>query len=361
MIFTCTSGGSTRPNGLFLRSTNPRQSMMITASSMEWGLSAVFPLIHGFLGPITHSRQDLKSTPKKCTHGGHPLESPLAIQLPHVISLHQSTPHIKSLNPVARSVRAHSSLISYPVHHGEFAPINCVVLGADRCLIRHAQDPVPLANGPWMLSRPVQTLYPWGIKSLGQNVTMGSPDRPEVGPRSASPSYGGWVSWLFIILGVGPLSLYLFLIFHRGIQGVRVSTNSAVACLPVSLPSTRPTQLGRAILGSKLFLLIFFVQIHGSLWKTNPFAIFINGSPIPPLAECATIVSAWWMGFDWTTWLQASGWGPSLKMKLWPMCRVGTPTNEIGTIGHCVWPLGLIRFLGSMVLWVTRIWMPWAF
>ena len=55
-----------------------------------------------------------------------------------------------------------------------------------------------------------------------------------------------------------PFSLYLLLIFYRGIQGVRVSTNRAVACPPLSLPSTCQTQLGRAVLGSKLFVLIFF-------------------------------------------------------------------------------------------------------
>ena len=57
--------------------------------------------------------------------------------------------------------------------------------------------------------------------------------------------------------GVGPFSLYLFF-FYSGIQGVRVSTNRAVACPPMSLPSTRQTQLGRAVLGSNLFVLIFF-------------------------------------------------------------------------------------------------------
>ena len=57
--------------------------------------------------------------------------------------------------------------------------------------------------------------------------------------------------------GAGPFSLYLFLIFYSGIQGVRVSTNRAVACPPMSLPSTRQTQLGRAVLGSNLFVLIF--------------------------------------------------------------------------------------------------------
>ena len=62
------------------------------------------PLIHGVLEPITHSRQDLRSHPKKCTHGGDPLESPLVVQHPHVMSLHQSASLITSVNPVARSV-----------------------------------------------------------------------------------------------------------------------------------------------------------------------------------------------------------------------------------------------------------------
>ena len=54
-------------------------------------------------------------------------------------------------------------------------------------------------------------------------------------------------------------SLYLFFyFFHRGIQGVRVSADRIVACSPMSLPSTCPSQLGRAVLGSKLFVLIFF-------------------------------------------------------------------------------------------------------
>ena len=35
-----------------------------------------------------------------------------------------------------------------------------------------------------------------------------------------------------------PFFLIPFLIFHRGIQGVRVSTHRAVACPPMSLPST---------------------------------------------------------------------------------------------------------------------------
>ena len=67
--------------------------------------------------------------------------------------------------------------------------------------------------------------------------------------------------------GCGSLFLIRFLIFHRGIQGVPFSTNSAVACPPMSLPSTRQTQLGRAVLGSNLFVLIFFVRFLGVCGK----------------------------------------------------------------------------------------------
>ena len=65
--------------------------------------------------------------------------------------------------------------------------------------------------------------------------------------------------------GVGSLfSLYFFRFFHSGIQGVRVSTHRAVAYPSMSLPSTRQTQLGRPVLGSKLFVLIFlFVRFLG--------------------------------------------------------------------------------------------------
>ena len=82
------------------------QPSAVRDDNVKYGmdLSALVCLSYPFLGPITHSRQDLGSHPKKCTHGGHPLESPLAVKLPHVMSLHQSAPLIKSLNPVARSV-----------------------------------------------------------------------------------------------------------------------------------------------------------------------------------------------------------------------------------------------------------------
>ena len=77
--------------------------------------------------------------------------------------------------------------------------------------------------------------------------------------RMAGEFHGFFIFW-----GVGPFSLYLFLIFYRGIQGVRFFTFRAVACPPMSLPSTCQTQLGRAVLGSKLFVLIFlFVRFMG--------------------------------------------------------------------------------------------------
>ena len=50
---------------------------------------------------------------------------------------------------------------------------------------------------------------------------------------------------------------FFFLIFYRGIQGVRVFTICVVACPSMSLSSTCQTQLGRAVLGSNLFVLIF--------------------------------------------------------------------------------------------------------
>ena len=166
MILIWISRGNTRPNGLFWGSTNPRQSMM-TAPSMEWGLSALFPLNHGFLGPITHSRQDLGSTPKKCTHGGHPLESPLVIKLPHVTSLHQSAPLMESVNHVARSVWAHSSLISVAVQDGELSAVYCAVLDPDRGPVWYVEVVVPPPDGPRMPARHVQEMHPRRVTSVG--------------------------------------------------------------------------------------------------------------------------------------------------------------------------------------------------
>ena len=125
----------------------------MTAPSLKWGLSALFPLNHGFLGPITHSRQDLGSHPKKCTHGGYPLESPLVVKLPHVMSLHQSAPLMESLNHVARSEWAHSNLISVAVEDGELLAVDCAVLRTNCDPDRHAQDLAPPAYGPRVVPR----------------------------------------------------------------------------------------------------------------------------------------------------------------------------------------------------------------
>ena len=64
---------------------------------------------------------------KKCTHGGHPLESPLVFRIPHVMALHQPDPLVDSLNHVARSVWAHSSLFSVADQDGELAAVDCPV------------------------------------------------------------------------------------------------------------------------------------------------------------------------------------------------------------------------------------------
>ena len=73
----------------------------------------------------------------------------------------------------------------------------------------------------------------------------------------------------FIFLGCGSLFLIPFLIFYRGIQGVRFSTNRAVACPSMSLPSTCQTQLGRAVLGSSLFVLIFIFSLDSWEYVEN--------------------------------------------------------------------------------------------
>ena len=75
---------------------------------------------------------------------------------------------------------------------------------------------------------------------------------------------------------------YTFFDFHRGVQGVRVSTNSAVACPPMSLPSTCQTQLGRTVLGSNLFVLIFFVRFLGVCGKPTRLPYLSMGRPSHP-------------------------------------------------------------------------------
>ena len=137
--------------------------------------------IHGFLGPIAYSRQDLASTLKRCTHGGHPLEFPLLVKFPHMISLHQSAPPIKSLNPVARSMRAHSSLIRQASQDGEFAPVHSFVLGTNRRAVRHVEDVMSPAYGPRMPARHVPQMHPRGIESLGSNAAVGSSCCSQIG------------------------------------------------------------------------------------------------------------------------------------------------------------------------------------
>ena len=100
---------------------------------------------------------------------------------------------------------------------------------------------------------------------------MRSYERGPKRSRGTIPSLGNWIMrsidavWLvsfmaFLFSGCGSKFLILFDFFHSGIQGVRFSTNCAVACPLMSLPSTCQTQLGRAVLGSNLFVLIFLLD-----------------------------------------------------------------------------------------------------
>ena len=68
---------------------------------------------------------------------------------------------------------------------------------------------------------------------------------------------GEFHGFLFFRVWVPFFLIPFFFDFYRGIQGVRVSTHRVVACPSMSLPSTCQTQLGRAVLGSNLFVLIF--------------------------------------------------------------------------------------------------------
>ena len=126
----------------------------------ECGLSALFHLIHLFLGPVTHSRQDLGSNTENVFPWGVPPRVSSRVQSPHVMSLHQSAPLNDSLNHVARPVLAHSTLISVAVQDGELATIIGVVLCTDRHIVQYVKDPAPPSDGSRMFPRPVQTLHP---------------------------------------------------------------------------------------------------------------------------------------------------------------------------------------------------------
>ena len=113
------------------------------------------PLFILWCPPIPASRQALGSRLKKCTHGGHPLESPLVFRLPHVMALHHSDPLVESLNHVARPVLAHSSLFSVADQDGELAAIDCAVLRTYCDPVRHVKDSSPPPDGSRMFPRPV--------------------------------------------------------------------------------------------------------------------------------------------------------------------------------------------------------------
>ena len=71
MIFTCTSRGNTRPNGLFLGSTNPRQSMM---TIVKHGMGSLCIVLSYSWIPWTnpHLAPGLEVHPKKVYPWGVP-------------------------------------------------------------------------------------------------------------------------------------------------------------------------------------------------------------------------------------------------------------------------------------------------
>ena len=146
------------------------------------------------------------------------------------------------------------------IQDGELTPIIGVVLGTDCSSLRHVEDPAPPAEGHECFRALFRRCTHEELRAWAKTLPWDHPiarklDHEVHRRRMAGKFYG-----FSFFLGVGPFSLYLFFYFYRGIQGVRFSTNSAVACPPMSLPSTCQTQLGRAVLGSKLFVLIFFVR-----------------------------------------------------------------------------------------------------
>ena len=75
--------------------------------------------------------------------------------------------------------------------------------------------------------------------------------------------------FLFFRVWVPFFPYTFFDFFYRSIQGVRVFTIRAVAYPPMSLPSTCQTQLGRAVLGSSLFVLIFIFLLDSWEYVEN--------------------------------------------------------------------------------------------
>ena len=158
MIFTCTSKGNTLPNGLFSGSTDPRQSMM-TAPSMNVASPLCSTLIICSLDQSPTRARTWGFKPKKVYPWGVPPRVSSRVQSPHVMSLHQSAPLVDSLNHVARSVWAHSTLFSVAVQDGELAAVHCAVLRTNRHVVRNVEDSPSPPDGSRMFPRPLQTLH----------------------------------------------------------------------------------------------------------------------------------------------------------------------------------------------------------
>ena len=175
----------------------------------ECGLSALFHLIHLFLGPITHSRQDLGVQTKKVYPWGVSPRVSSRVQSPHVMSLHQSAPLVDSLNHVARSVWAHSTLFSCTGQDGELATIDYAVLSAHRHVVRNVKDPVAPAD-----ETRLEELRDWAKTLPWDHPVARSLDHEVHRRRMAGESY------CFIFIARAWVSSYPpFFLIHRRVPG----------------------------------------------------------------------------------------------------------------------------------------------
>ena len=217
MIFTCTSNGSTLPNGLFLGSTNPRQSMM-TVAKHGMGSLALFPFIHGFLGPIPTSRQDLGSHPKKVYPWGVP---------PRISSRPQTPPRDVS-PPINASHQVCKSRCALRVSSFQFDQLSCSSWWVHSSQLSCSPCRLRFWSTCWRLC----TTCPWATNYSVRYSVVVPTKNCGIGPRRSrgiTRSPGNWTMksidavWLvsfIVFLGVGPFfSLYHFWFFTEVFKG----------------------------------------------------------------------------------------------------------------------------------------------
>ena len=222
----------------------------MTAPRMKWGLSALFPLSHLFLGPIPTSRQDLGSQPKKVYPWGAP---------PRISSRVQVPPRDVS-PPIRSSYGVSKSRCALPVGSFQFVQSRCfkmvsslqsivlfsvpIAILFDMLKILHHLPMVHECFRALFRRCTHEELRAWA-KTLPWDHPIARKLDHEVHRRHMAGEFYG-----FHFFGCGSLFLIPFFLIHRRVPGDGFSTKSLVARPLMSLPSTRPTQLGRAVLGT---------------------------------------------------------------------------------------------------------------